>query len=78
MKIYQEYLDSKHPGDDFLQWLLLRKITLTQQIISIFLLIALWLTAAPRLVFWVFFFKATIVIALTSVIISFIYKRIRK
>lgn len=78
MSLFKDYKKSKQPGEDFLQWFLIRKMTFPQQMIFIFLLIILWLIAAPHLAFWVLFFESVFAITLISLVISFIHKKTKK
>ena len=68
MKIYQDYLQTRQLREGFLTWLLIRKMKFRHQCVVIFILIASWLIAAPYLVFWVNFFKGSLVLSLLLLI----------
>ena len=74
MKLYEDYLESKNPGEGFTSWLLIRKMTFKQQAVIIFILIASWLYVAPSLVFWLFFFKSALVLGAICFILHLITK----
>ncbi|APB32068.1 MULTISPECIES: hypothetical protein [Vagococcus] len=77
MKLYEQYRDTKSYDDDFLRWLLIRKLNLKQQLAIIFVLWMVWIILAPNLVFWVTFFKYAIIISLITALIVFIKKRLK-
>lgn len=78
MNLYKEYKVKKHPDDDFLRWVLIRKFNIKQQLLVITILWFLWALAAPNLKFWVFFFEAVLVYCLIAIPIEFIFKKINQ
>lgn len=73
-RIYTEFQETRHLGDDFLRWLLIRKLKGFQQLILIGTLIVIWLLVAPYLTFWLWFFKASLAIIALSLIGSLFFK----
>ncbi|MGX6971018.1 hypothetical protein [Vagococcus bubulae] len=76
MTLYQQYLKTKSCNDDFLKWLLIKRLNLKQQLLIIFILWMMWIGFAPYLNFWLSFFKGAVLISIFSAIISFITKRL--
>lgn len=78
MNIYKEYKTKKHPDDDFLRWILIRKLNLKQQLFFIVILWSAWIWVAPNLKFWVFFFEFVLIYWLISVPIELLFKKIKR
>ena len=70
MKLWKEYLDTRHMGDDFLKWLLIRKWDDRQRVILILVIFLLWLSIMPSLTRWVIFFKIAIILRVLTFILE--------
>lgn len=77
MKLYKDYLATKHSEDDFLRWLLIRRMTLKHQLIVISILWLVWILVAPHLAFWVIFFKGTLLYWCLSNLILFLIRKFK-
>ena len=77
MKLYKDYLATKHSEDDFLRWLLIRRLKLKQQLVLVAILWLVWIIVAPHLTLWVLFFKSVLFYWLVSSGISFGIRRFR-
>ncbi|MGX7352482.1 hypothetical protein [Enterococcus canis] len=74
MKKWREaYQNSKQPNEDFLYWLLVRKLSTTGKVILAAILWGLWMKYAFNLVFMLNFFKFIIVVAIIYFLYSLIH-----
>lgn len=74
--ILEEYKATKNKGEDFLHWLLVRKLNTFWKVIVIILWL-LWLKYAFNLVFMVNFLKVIVLIIIIYWIVD-IYLRVKK
>ncbi|WP_445450139.1 hypothetical protein [Enterococcus faecalis] len=62
--ILEEYRATKNKGEDFLHWLLIRKVNTFGKVVIAIILWLLWLKYAFNLVFRVNFLKITVLITI--------------
>ncbi|WP_430394368.1 hypothetical protein [Enterococcus faecalis] len=76
-KILEEYKATKNKGEDFLHWLLVRKLNTFGKVGIAIILWLLWLKYAFNLVFMVNFLKVIVLITILYWLVD-IYLRIKK
>lgn len=76
MKLYKEYLVTRQLREDFMTWILIRKMKFRHQCVVILLLLVAWLMAAPYLVFWVNFFKGALFLSIFILLFQIVRKLI--